>query len=125
MRRPQSSYLDACLAQAHTDARGCAPMVSRQSSASSSVPERGALRRTEDSEIGGNGGGGGTSWDIFEPRVGDASAATQQPERPNGAKIDLASLKHMTGGGPAICPLLLERYLLISCIHHSLLWFFS
>ncbi|KAK9904234.1 hypothetical protein WJX75_007362 [Coccomyxa subellipsoidea] len=96
-RPPPPPPIDADLLSAHTDARGCAPMVSRQSSASSSVPERGALRRTEDSEIGGNGGGGGTSWDIFEPRVGDASAATQQPERPNGAKIDLASLKHMTG----------------------------
>ncbi|CAL8470566.1 g10108 [Coccomyxa elongata] len=81
----------------HGDARGL--MVSRQSSASSSVPERGTLRRTtEDSEAGG--GGGNASWDIFEPRVGtDANGASTKPlsASPSGAVTDLSALKHMTG----------------------------
>lgn len=83
--------------QGHGDARG--PMVSRQSSASSSLPERGTLRRTtEDSEVGG--GGGNASWDIFEPRVGtDANGASIRPllAPPSGAVTDLSALKHMTG----------------------------
>ncbi|BDA45839.1 hypothetical protein COCOBI_07-6260 [Coccomyxa sp. Obi] len=81
----------------HGDAKG--PMVSRQSSASSSVPERGTLRRTtEDTEA--VGGGGNASWDIFEPRVGaDANGASARPQSvpPSGAVTDLAALKHMTG----------------------------
>ena len=89
--------------QGHGDARG--PMVSRQSSASSSVPERGALRRTtEDSEAGGGGGSSNASWDIFEPRAGaDANGASTMPRSgpPSGAVTDLSALKQMTGAPPA------------------------
>lgn len=75
-------------------------MVSRQSSATSSVPERGSLRRTEDAEPA-SGGGGGDSWDIFEPRAADVAAAEALQQPPIGAKTDLAALKHMTGAQPA------------------------
>ncbi len=87
--------------QALTDTRGSMQMVSRQSSASSSVPERGALRRTEDSELGLNNNGGGGSWDIFEPRAAEtaaAAAAGPLSEGLNGGTMGLAALKQMTGG---------------------------
>lgn len=87
--------------QALTDTRGSMQMVSRQSSASSSVPERGALRRTEDSELGLNSNGGGGSWDIFEPRAAESAAAAAAgplSEGLNGGTMGLAALKQMTGG---------------------------
>lgn len=94
------SNMGGCV-QGHGDAKG--PMVSRQSSASSSVPERGTLRRTtEDTEAGG-GGSSNASWDIFEPRVGtDANGAgTKSQSAPtSGAVTDLSTLKHMTGAPP-------------------------